>query len=96
MLGISMRTKIKLTIELVFLVLVIGLLTWHVISWQSSGRYWEMLQWVKSGKGYLTALYDLGIIIVIGVTLSLTIDRLTSLLSSKPDNPHPAVERLQP
>ena len=58
-----------------------GLIIWHVFSWQSDGKYDEMYRGLSAGKGYLTALYNLGLMLVFGLTLGLLTSRLIEMLA---------------
>lgn len=69
----------KLTIEVAALAAICGLLTCHAVHWHSTGVYLEMFNWIGTSKGYLTVLYNLGIILVLGVTLGLLMERITRL-----------------
>ena len=59
-----------------------GLIIWHVFSWQSDGKYDEMYRGLTAGKGYLTALYNLGLMLVFGLMLGLLTSRLMETLTS--------------
>ena len=74
----------KRTIILVPVLLVIcGLLIWHAILWQLSGMYQEMFGWLGSGKAYLTVLYNIGFMVVLGLTLGILLDKITSFPRDK-------------
>lgn len=59
-----------------------GLIIWHVFSWQSSGRYDEMYQGIANGKGHVTALYNLALMLVFGLMPGLLTSRLMETLTS--------------
>lgn len=57
-----------------------GAVIWHMIAWNSNGTHVDMFLWPETGKGYLTALYNLALILVSGVLLGTLMDRVGSLL----------------
>lgn len=74
----------KRTIILVPVLLVIcGLLIWHAVSWQLSGMYQEMFRWLGSAKAYLTVLYNIGFMMVLGLTLGMLLDKITGFSSDR-------------
>ena len=75
-----MEKRKKLVLETVALALVCGLLTWHAVSWHISGVYLEMFNWIGTSKGYLTTLYNAGIVLVLATALGLLMGRITRLL----------------
>lgn len=70
----------KSVIWVVLLATACGLIIWHAISWDSSGKYLEMLQWLETGRGYLTALYNLSLMLVMGALLGLLMQKIADLL----------------
>lgn len=56
------------------------LLIWHVIRWHMSGMYLQMFHWLGTGKGYLTALYNIGLMLVLGGSLGFLMEKITDLL----------------
>ena len=56
------------------------LLIWHVIRWHVAGMYLEMFRWLGTGKGYLTVLYNLGLMLVLGGSLGFLMQKITDLL----------------
>ena len=74
-----MRTVIKIPV----LFVIFGLLVWHAISWQTSGMYHEMFQWLGTGKAYLTALYNIGFMIVMGLVLGMLLGEITGLAADR-------------
>jgi len=58
----------------------IGAVIGHMIAWNSNGTHVDMFLWPETGKGYLTALYNLALILVSGVLLGTLMDRVGSLL----------------
>ena len=57
-----------------------GALVWHMVAWHQSGMHLEMFQWPGTGKGYLTALYNLAVMLVLGGLLGVLVDRIGALL----------------
>lgn len=55
-------------------------IAWHVVSWNSSGMYLELLDRANGGEVYLPVLYNLGLITAAAVALGLFITKLTDLL----------------
>ena len=60
--------------------LICGLIIWHVIQWHSTGRYLVMYNQIGTGKAYITVLYDLALMVVLGVVLGLLMEKITDLL----------------
>lgn len=60
---------------------ILALLIWHVASWHNSGMYLEMSRWLQAGKGYITVLYNLGMMLVMGFILGIWLGKITDLLS---------------
>ena len=62
---------------------------WHVIHWHSTGMYVEMFSWTKTGRVYLTVLYNLGLMGLWGVGLGLLMEKITDLLGHEfPETKH--------
>ncbi|MFC1990951.1 hypothetical protein ACFLU9_02225 [Chloroflexota bacterium] len=59
---------------------ICGLIIWHVIQWHSTGIYLVMYSWIGTGKAYITVLYDLALMVVLGVVLGLLMEKITDLL----------------
>ncbi len=78
-----MSKKKKAAIQLVVLLLICGLIIWHAIYWHSTGMYLEMLNWLQMGRGYITVLYNLGLMLVLGAVLGLLMEKITDLLVYK-------------
>ncbi|MBA7698841.1 hypothetical protein ES703_107523 [subsurface metagenome] len=60
---------------------ILALLIWHVASWHNSGMYLEMSRWLQAGKGYITVLYNLGMMLVMGVVLGYLMEKVTDLIA---------------
>jgi len=71
----------KDAVGVVVLSAVLALLIWHVVSWHNSGMYLEMSRWLQAGKGYITVLYNLGMMLVMGLVLGIWLGKITDLLS---------------
>jgi hypothetical protein len=59
---------------------ICGLLIWQAIYWHSTGIYLEMFLWVETGKGYITVLYNLGLMLATGATLAILVEKITKLI----------------
>ncbi len=70
-------------IQVVILCIISGLIIWHVIHWHSEGMYLEMFEWLKTGKGYIIVLYNLGFMLVLGTTLGFLMGKITDFLDYK-------------
>jgi len=76
--------------RLVLLAGICVVIIWHAFAWQSAGKYDEMYRWLDGGKAYLTVFYNLGLMLVFGLSLGLLTSRVMELLSSlsNRDNGH--------
>lgn len=70
----------KAAIQVAILLSVCGLIIWHAIHWHSAGMYLEMFKWLQTSKGYVTVLYNLGLMLVMGTALSLLMEKITDLI----------------
>ena len=59
---------------------ICGLIIWHAVYWHSTGIYLEMFRWVDAGKGYITVLYNLGLMLATGATLAVLVEKITELV----------------
>ncbi len=64
----------------VVLSIICGLLIWHAVYWHSTGMYLEMFRWLPTGRGYITVLYNLGLMLVMGVLLGFLTGKVTDLI----------------
>jgi len=64
----------------VALSILIGFMAWHVIHWQSTGMYLEMFKWLQTDRGYLTVLYNLGLMLGLGFSLAFLMERIMNLI----------------
>ena len=65
------------------LTIICALIIWHAINWHVTGMYLEMFRWLGTGKGYLTVLYNLGLMLVLGIVLSLLMDNIARVISKE-------------
>ena len=70
----------RATIWVALLSIICGLIIWHVTHWHSTGMYLEMFEWLQTGRSYITVLYNLGLMLVLGVLLGFLMDKITDLL----------------
>lgn len=70
----------KSAIYLTVLAMLCGLLIWHAINWYALGKYDEMYGWLDNGKAYLTVLYNLGLMLVIGLLLGFLMVKMVELI----------------
>jgi hypothetical protein len=75
-----MGRKVKDTLWVAALSSICGLIIWHVVRWHATGMYLEMFTWLKTGKGYVTVLYNLGLMLVLGGSLGFLMEKITDLL----------------
>lgn len=76
-----MSKRKKDVIWVVVLSIACGLVTWHAVHWYSTGVYLDMFNWLQTGKSYITVLYNLGLMLVVGVLLGFLIGKIGSLVS---------------
>jgi len=60
-----------------------GLVIWHAVCWYSTEVHLEMYQWLPTGRGYLTVLYNLGLMLVLGVLLGFMMIKITNLIGNE-------------
>ncbi len=63
--------------------IIIALIVWHVIDWHSRGMYLEMFKWLLTGEGYITVLYNLGLMLALGAALGLLTEKIVDLTGYK-------------
>jgi len=71
--------KKKAIIQLIVLVFISILIVWHAVHWYSTGMYLEMFHWLQTGRTYITVLYNLGLMLVMGTTLGLLMEKITDV-----------------
>ena len=74
-----MSKKGKAAVWVLALSVVCGLIIWHVIYWHCTGMYLEMFKWLQTGRGYITAFYNLGLMLVLGSILGLLTQKTADL-----------------
>jgi len=75
-----MRKKGKDVLWVIVLCLTCGVIIFHVVSWHAMGIYFVMFTWLGTGKGYLTVLYNIGLMLVLGGSLGFLMEKITDLL----------------
>ena len=75
-----MDKRNKAAIQVAVLSIICGLVIWHVVHWYSTGMYLEMFRWLETGRGYITVLYNLGIMLILGTVLGFLMKKITDLL----------------
>ena len=73
----------KTAIWVVVLSILCGFIIWHVIHWYSIEMYTELFNFVGENRAYLTVLYNLGLVILLSVTLGLLMCKITDLLGNE-------------
>jgi uncharacterized membrane protein len=68
-------------ISIIILVVIIGLIIWSTITWNSDGTHNKMLSWVGSGKGPIVILYNLTLMLVTGILLGVLMGKITTLFT---------------
>ena len=69
-----------MTIWVVALSVIFGLLIWHAVNWHSTGMYLQMFNWLQTGKGYISVLYNLGLMLVLGILLGVLMQKIIDLI----------------
>ena len=85
--NINMNQRKKAAIQLVVLFLICVLITWHVVYWHLTGIHLEMFQWLHTGRTGITVLYNLGLMLVLGITLGFLMERTVDVISYKAGGP---------
>ena len=80
-----MKQKLKSALWIVTLCVFTALIVWHAIDWHAGRVYLEMFHWLQTDQGYITALYNLGLMLVLGSALGLVVGKITDLLQYKGD-----------
>ena len=71
----------KAAIQLLILFSIACLIVWHTFHWYSTEMYLEMFNWLQTGRGYLMVLYNLGLMLVLGLTLGSLMERIFYFIS---------------
>ena len=77
-----MSKKKRAAIWVVALSIICGLIIWHAVYWHSTDLYLEMFRWVEGGRGYITVLYNLGLMLVTGALIAILVEKITELVRS--------------
>lgn len=80
-----MSKRKKDALWLVVLSIACGLVIWHTIYSYSNEFYLEMFQWLTTGRGYLTVLYNLGLMLALGLLLGFMMIKVTDLIGYRMD-----------
>lgn len=75
-----MSRRKRATIWVVIFFFICGFIIWHVVHWHNMGFYLEMLNWARTGRAYAIVLYNLGLMVLFGVTLGLLMNEITTML----------------
>jgi hypothetical protein len=78
-----MRGRKRTAVPVVILCIISGLIIWHVIHWHSEGMYLEMFKWLETSRKWITVLYNLGLMLALGTSLSLLLERITYIIGYK-------------
>ena len=78
-----MNRKKKDVIWIVVLLIPCGLIVWHAVRWHVTGVYMEMFHWLKTENGYLTALYNLGLMLISGLILANLMTKFADLFACR-------------
>jgi hypothetical protein len=70
-------------ISIATLSVVCGLIIWHAVHWHLDGMYLEMFNRLEAGRGYITVLYNLGLMLVLGISLGFLMDRVAGLMGDE-------------
>lgn len=75
-----MSKRKRAAIWVVALSIICGLIIWHVVQWHSTGMYLNMFNWIGTNKAYITVIYNLGLMVLLGVVLGLLLEKITDIL----------------
>ncbi len=76
----------RAAIWVVALSIICGLIIWHAVYWHFTGMYLEMFNWLQAGRSYITVLYNLGLMLVLGVLLGFLMGKITDLIGKGTDS----------
>ena len=91
-----MSRRKRAIIWVLFLSAIFGLIIWHVMYWHSTGMYREMFQWSQTARGYITALYNVGLMIVLGFTLGFLTEKIANLVGFSGHQTKHADDHIEP
>jgi len=63
--------------------ILLGLIIWHVIRWQTTGLYVEMFELLGEGEGYLTVIFNIGLMVISGLLLGILPGEISDLCNQK-------------
>lgn len=75
-----MSRRKRAAIQVAALSIICGLIIWHVVQWHSAGMYLNMFNWIGTPKAYITVIYNLGLMLVLGVSLGLLMGKFADLI----------------
>ena len=75
-----MRERLRNTLWIAILCIVLVLVVWHAIYWHYTGFYLEMFEWLQTGKEYITVLYNLGLMLALGISLGFLMERIIHII----------------
>ena len=81
--NMSRRTKDITWVSV--LSILCGLIIWHTIQWHSTGMYLQMFTWLGTDRGYITVLYNLGLMLVLSTVLAYLMEKFVSFISYEKD-----------
>jgi len=70
-------------IWVVALSVICGLIIWHTVYWHSTGMHLEMFQWLEADRGHITVLYNLGLMLGLGIVLGSLMVKITDLIGDR-------------
>ena len=80
-----MSARTKIVVQVIALSVAIGLIIWHTVSWHISGMNSMIYGYLKEGKGYITVLYNMGLLVVTGSLIGLLMRKISEI--SKHNDP---------
>jgi len=83
--GISVSKRKRAAAWVTALFIICGLIIWHAVQWHSTGMYLDMFNWIGTSRAYVTVLYNLGLMVLLGAVLGLLMEKITDLLGYKVD-----------
>jgi hypothetical protein len=87
-----MESRKKAAVEILILSIICGSIIWHVMRWHAAAMYDEMFTWIGTDRAYITVLYNLGLMIVLGVVLGLLLGKIAGLSRYR----HPEIKNINP
>lgn len=61
--------------------IILGAIILHVVQWHFTGMYLSMTGWIGTDRAYMIAVYNLGLMVLLGVVIGILIERITDLIS---------------